>query len=200
MKGDDSARRFARKVAAKRTGWRAVLLLVPVLWLSGCGTVDRASSFFFGSGSGEHSRVPGLEATLSAIGGSAVTGSVRFVPRGDGVAMLVQINGLAPGRFRVLVHASGNCTSPNGFSAGAPWSPLSATTPLYDRVPIVATGTDGTGTLTVRLSGVAMDGPNGLSGRSVVVHDTANGPFTAEPGVPNNRIACGVIGPLHLLF
>lgn len=168
---------------------RNVLALAALL-LGGCG----------GWFSSEPARIPGLEAPLVPIAGSAGTGSARFAPRGDGVTMLVTINGLAPGRYRVLVHANGNCSSPNGFSAGPPWSPPGSATPLYDRLPIVTTNTEGTATLTVRLAGVSLEGPNGLSGRSVVVHDVVEGPFTAEPDVRNGRIACGVIGPLRTFF
>src|SRR5512140_102903 len=131
------------------------LVALIALSLAGCGG-------WFGSND-QPARAPGLEAPLAPIGGSAATGSARFAPRGDGVTMLVTVNGLAPGRYRVLVHADGNCSSPNGFSAGPPWSPPGSATPLYDRLPILQTNTEGTGTLTVRLTGVPIEGPNGLS-------------------------------------
>ena len=52
-------------------------------------------------------------------------------------------------------------------------------------------------TLTVRLSGVPVEQ---LNGRSVVLHDSVRGPYTAQPGVPNARIGCGVIGTLKSLL
>ena len=168
----------------------AAAALVVATMLTGCA--------LFG-GSGER-KPPAVEAALTPIGGSAAQGSAMFTPRGDGVTMLVQLNGLAPGRYRVLVHANGNCTSPNGFSAGPPWSPPGAPSPLVERIPIMTTNSEGSATLTVRLAGVTVDGPNGLAGRSVVLHDAPDGPFDARPDVPNARIACGVIGPLHSLF
>ncbi len=117
-----------------------------------------------------------VEAGLAPIGGSAAQGSVIFSPRGDGVTMLVQLNGLAPGSYRVLVHANGNCSSPNGFSAGPPWSPPGATPPLPERIPIITTNSEGAGTLTLRLAGVTIDGPAGVTGRSVVLHDAPQRP------------------------
>jgi len=174
-----------------------IACLACAVLLGGCDTMSRAGGAIFGGSSGERPAGPGVEAHISPLGGSAVTGSVRFVPRGDGVSMLVQINGLPPGRYRVLVHENGNCTSPNGFSAGPPWSPASSQPPLYDRLPIVMANSEGTATLTVRLSGVSAEQ---LSGRSVVVHDTVSGPYTAQPGVRNARIACGVLGTLRTLL
>jgi Cu/Zn superoxide dismutase len=53
---------------------------------------------------------------------------------------------------------------------------------------------------TIRLPGYRIEGPDGIMGRSVVVHAGAQGSLEAQPGVPNDRIACGVIGPLRSLF
>ena len=41
--------------------------------------------------------------------------------------------------------------------------------------------------------GIRIDGADGIRGKSVVVHRGATGSLDAEPGVPNNRVACGVI-------
>lgn len=174
---------------------RASAMIVLCCAVGACDTMQRAGSLVFGDSS--QGGISGLEASLVPIAGSAATGSARFVARGESSTMLVQINGLPPGRFRILVHASGNCSSPNGFSAGPPWSPAGASAPLYDRLPILTPNTEGTGTLTVRLPGVLL---RDLEGKSVVVHDSATGPFTAEPDVRNDRIACGVIGPLKTLL
>ncbi len=64
----------------------------------------------------------------------------------------------------------------------------------------MSTNTDGVGTITTRLSGVALDGPAGINGKSVVIH-MGFGSLEAQPGVPNDRVACGVIGnPINRLF
>jgi Cu-Zn family superoxide dismutase len=182
-----------------------VVGLVLAASLAGCDTMQRAGGAIFGSSDDkkpavEAKKPAAVEAGLAPIGGSAAQGSVIFSPRGDGVTMLVQLNGLAPGRYRVLVHANGNCSSPNGFSAGPPWSPPGVTPPLPERIPMITTNSEGSGTLTVRLAGVTIDGPAGVTGRSVVLHDAPNGPFEARPDVANARVACGVIGPLRTFF
>ena len=48
----------------------------------------------------------------------------------QGTSLSVYFANVNPGRYRVAIHAQGNCTSPNGFSAGAPWVPPGANGPL----------------------------------------------------------------------
>jgi len=95
-----------------------------------------------------------------------------------------------PGTMRVVIHSGGICTSPNGFSAGPPWMPPGATEPVIIR--IFATDNQ-YGATTARLPGIHVDGPDGLRGKSVVVHFGATSSLDAQPDIPNNRVACGVI-------
>ena len=53
---------------------------------------------------------------------------------------------------------------------------------------------------TVRIPGLVLDGPAGISGKSLVVHQGLYGSLDAQPGVPNNRVACGVIQTIKPLF
>lgn len=126
--------------------------------------------------------------------GSAAGGTVRIAAREDGVAITVYVTGLTPGQYSVTFHANGNCSSPNAFSAGPQWAPPGVA-PARLWLP---SSTEGGSQLSVRLRGYKLDGPDGLIGKSVVLHD-ATGTLDAQAGVPNSRIACGVIGPMRLL-
>lgn len=159
--------------------------------VAGCESVNDTGSNVFGTG-------PGVEAPLAPKGGSASTGNAKFVPYDGGVTMLVSFNGAVAGEYRVVIHANGNCTSPNAFSAGAPWAPSGTTVPPLIRQ--VVANSNGTAIMTTRIAGLRIDGPEGINGKSVVIHDGALGPLDAQPGIPNNRIACGVIGPLRSIF
>jgi len=139
---------------------------------------------------------PAVGGLLTPLGGSAVEGSVAFQPREGAVTMVVHVTGAAPGVYRVAIHATGNCSSRNGFSAGAPWAPPGKS-PV---VVAIATNSSGTMTLSTRIAGVAVDGPNGILGKSVVIHDGSIGPLDAQPGVPNGRIACAAIGAPPSMF
>jgi Cu-Zn family superoxide dismutase len=133
-------------------------------------------------------------ADLLPSNGSAASGGARIVARDDGVTLVVYLTNLAPGSARVVIHANGNCSSPNAFSAGAPWAP-----PGMRPEPLaIAVGSEGRATLSVRLRGYKLEGPDGLIGKAVVVHEPT-GPLDAKPGVPNGRLACGVIGERHTL-
>lgn len=145
----------------------------------------------------EAARPTMAEARFRPIGGSSLTGATILSAYDGGVRMQVNFNGRAPGQYRVMIHATGNCSSPNGFSAGPPWAP--AGVPLREEgFPVLKN--DDSASFVVRLPGYRIDGPDGVLGRSVVVHEGALGSLGAEPGVPNNRIACGVIAPARMLF
>ena len=132
------------------------------------------------------------EARFRPIGVSSLAGAAILAAYDGGVRIQVTFQGEGPGQYRVMVHANGNCGSPNGFSAGAPWAPPGV--PLKEEGYPIHKG-DNSGSFVVRLPGYRIDGPDGVLGRSVVVHAGAVGSLAAVPDAPNNRIGCGVIGP-----
>ena len=132
------------------------------------------------------------EARFRPIGGSSLAGAAMLQASDGGVQLRVNFNGRGPGRYRVMIHANGNCSSPNGFSAGPPWAPPGV--PLAEEgFPILKN--DESASNVVRLAGYKLTGPDGVVGRSVVVHEGGRGTIVAKPDVPNDRIGCGVIGP-----
>lgn len=168
---------------------RALVAVVSgIVALAGCESASRFGSSIVGTG-------PDLEARLVATGGAAVTGVAMLRAYDGGVGLSVSFAGAPPGEYRVVVHANGNCSSPNGFGAGPPWAPPG--------VPVVTarlSKSDYSAELAIRLPGYRFDGPDGVAGRSIVVHAGGQGSLLAEPGVTNNRVACGVIRtPQHLL-
>lgn len=141
------------------------------------------------------------EAPMRAIGGAATSGSVVVSPLRDGVVMRVSMVNLPVGKYyRVVVHANGNCSSPNGFSAGPPLILPGATQHVTADWPPVLLAQDGIFTVVLRLHGIQLTGPNGIAGKAVILHE-GTGSLEAQPGVPNNRVACGIIGApvYHLL-
>ena len=67
--------------------------------------------------------VLGVEAVLLPKNGSAAQGDDQDHAARDVLWVLVSVNNLPPGLFRVVFHERDNCSSPNAFSAGRPWSP-----------------------------------------------------------------------------
>jgi len=135
-------------------------------------------------------RADTLEARLVSKGGSGARGAVRFAQTGKGLELSVYFYNVPVGSYRVAVHANGNCTSPNAFSAGAPWIPPGATQPIVFGFYVDENGAD----FSQRVPGLTLTGPMGVSGRAAVIHQGWNGPLDAVPDVPNDRVACGVFG------
>jgi Cu/Zn superoxide dismutase len=142
---------------------------------------------------------PGFDARLVSKN-STVTGIVRARESGDLLLVRVELVNAKGGTvYRAVFHDNGNCSSPNGFSAGAPWSPPGAKEPPARLIPDIYPNSSGNAILTARLRGVRLGGADGLGKRSVLVYE---GPDTAppKPDVPNNVVACGVFVPATILF
>jgi Cu-Zn family superoxide dismutase len=140
-------------------------------------------------------RVENVEAKLVPAGGSAVNGTAVLHQAGSGVDLSLWLGSAGPGEYRVAIHETGNCSSRNAFSAGAPWAPPGVTVAV-----VLLSKNDDTRTLTARLPGYRVEGPQGVMGRAVIVHSGSRSSLDAQPGVANDRIACGVIGTPDPLF
>ena len=190
----DSGIVAGRGGAARRTlASRALPLLAVVLALCGCQApkdrpADAAATALPGGGGN-------VEAKLVGTGGSVASGSAVLHDVRGGVDIAIWLGSVGPGEFRVAIHETGNCSSRNGFAAGPPWAP-----PGVPLAVVTLAKNDDTRTLTGYLPGYRVQGPAGVAGRSVIVHASAIGSLEAQAGVPNNRIACGVIAPASSLF
>ena len=145
-----------------------------------------------------------LTAKLSPTEGSDVSGTVRFEPGvSGGVVIRAVVSGLDSGsRHAMHVHEFGDCSAPDGSSAGGHYNPQGA--------PHGAPGSPedqrhagDLGNLFELAEGVAefevtdriveLEGPNTIEGRSVIVHASEDD-FTTQPtGNAGARLACGVI-------
>lgn len=172
-----------RRARGRTPAPRLLPLLAVLVALGGCQSPKEPAAAAKPPGGGN------VEAKLVGTTGSAANGSAVLHDVRGGVDIALWLGGVAPGRYRVAVHASGNCSSPNAFSAGPPWAP-----PGVPLAVVVMDLGDDTRTANAHLPGYRLQGPDGVTGRSVVVHAGASGSLEAQPGVPNNRAACGVIG------
>ena len=151
--------------------------------LVACGTSSSSPP----SGGISISAPRGLVANLRGIE-SATRGKVRVIDKNDGVTLLVSGSNLPPNQYRVSFNRDGNCSSPNGFSAGPPWAPPGLDP--YNLIPLFW-NTDGNAEGEAFVRGVST---GALVGRSVVIY-WGNKVTDAQPDIPNNRTACGVFEP-----
>jgi Cu-Zn family superoxide dismutase len=158
-----------------------VLLAVPAV--AGAGPVTRAA------------------AVVNAIGPSGVSGHVTFAKAEGGVKVSVKLAGLKPGAHGFHIHEFGDCSAPDGTSAGGHFNPTGdphagpkdAKRHEGDMGNIEA-DTNGAVTLEYVDAMLAFEGPSSILGRGVIVHAAPDDLKTQPTGNAGGRVACGVIG------
>ena len=114
--------------------------------------------------------------------------------------VVADIEGLTPGDHGFHVHEFGDCSAPDGTSAGAHFNPTKKPHGAPDNAE---RHVGDLGNITADESGKAhydridtvieLNGENTIVGRSVIVHAKADD-FVSQPaGNAGSRIACGVI-------
>lgn len=140
-------------------------------------------------------------ARLVPTTGSRVSGSARFEPVSDGVRVVVEVAGLAPGSEHGFhVHEKGDCSSGDGMSAGGHFNPTgmphgSAGAAMHHAgdLPSLKADAGGVARLNFVSSSIALSGPTSVVGRGLIVHRDPDD-FTTQPtGNSGPRLACGVI-------
>jgi Cu-Zn family superoxide dismutase len=139
---------------------------------------------------------------LEPRSGSAASGTARFASAPSGLAVHVEVQGVAPGEHGVHIHEKGDCSDPKATSAGGHFNPNAGahhggpdTTPRHGGdLGNMTVGPNGAGTLDVVVPDLSVDGAeNGVVGRSIVVHEKADDLKTDPAGNSGARIACGTI-------
>ena len=140
-------------------------------------------------------------AVLHPLGSSNVSGTVTFTASGNEVKVVADVTGLTPGKHGFHVHEFGDCSSPDGNSAGGHFNP----THKQHGAPDAADRHDGDlGNIMADSSGKAhlewtdkvmkLSGPESIVGRSMIVHEKEDDLKTQPTGNSGGRLACGVIG------
>lgn len=139
-------------------------------------------------------------ASLQALGDSGVTGTVTFTETDAGIEIEAHVNGLTPGAHGFHVHERGDCSAPDGTSAGGHFAPSGQ--PHGAPGPASHAGDygnieadeSGHGMLLTTANWITFDrGPNAVAGRAVIVHAGADDLTTQPTGNAGGRVACGVI-------
>jgi Cu/Zn superoxide dismutase len=173
---------------------RIAFALLATAWVAACSSVRFGTERQEAPASDEKADALhyGQQAELLPIGGSAVSGKVRVIDRGDGSVVLISLMNVSVGDFRIAFHADANCSSPNGYSAGPAWAPAGRRP--EELVPVQRANSEDHAEVTVRVRGLHATGAAGVTGRSVIVYAGSN-IEPLRPGVRNNAIACGVFRP-----
>ena len=141
-------------------------------------------------------------ATIGSTSGSSVTGMATFTQNGEQITLTIEIQGATPGLHAVHIHESGDCSAPDGTSAGGHWNPTGVAHGKWGvgefhlgDLGNITVGEDGTGSfeLTTDLWDIGTGSDVDVVGKGIVVHAGADD-FTSQPsGAAGARIGCGAI-------
>jgi superoxide dismutase, Cu-Zn family len=140
-------------------------------------------------------------AVLKPTAGSTVEGVVTFTHAGNAVSVSGKITGLTAGKHGFHLHEFGDCSAPDATSAGGHFNPAGhphagpadAVRHAGDLGNVEA-GADGSVTLDVKDTQLALEGDKTIVGRGVIVHAKADDLKTQPTGDAGGRLACGVVG------
>jgi len=140
-------------------------------------------------------------AVLNPVGASGVSGTVTFSRAEGGVKVSARISGLSEGAHGFHIHEFGDCSAPDGTSAGGHFNPTgqphagpTAMSRHTGDMGNVVAGKDGVATLEYVDTHASFEGENSILGRGVIVHAKADDLTTQPTGAAGAREACGVIG------
>ena len=141
-------------------------------------------------------------AMIGSSNDSGVTGMAVFTQNDDQITLMIEIQGASPGLHAAHIHANGDCSAPDGTSAGGHWNPTGVAHGKWGEgefhlgdIGNITVGEDGTGhiMLTTDLWEIGTGSDVDVVGRSIIVHAGADD-FTSQPsGAAGSRIGCGVI-------
>jgi len=166
---------------------RALLATAVALFVVGCASMQPAG--------------PTAGAELKPTAGNNTEGTVTFAQRGDKVVVVARVSGLTPGSHGFHIHEKGDCSAPDGTSAGGHFNPLGkphAHPTTADRhagdMPMLEADASGNATLTATLDVITIGGGAAdIVGRGVIVHKDPDDWKTQPTGNSGARVACGVV-------
>lgn len=143
---------------------------------------------------------PGASADLAARSGSMVSGKVNFTEANGRLRVEAQVSGLTPGEHGFHVHEAGDCSAADASSAKGHFNPTSKAHGHHASeehhggdMPNLVADASGAAKYSADVSGLSLNGPTGVVGRSVVIHADPDDYKSQPAGNSGKRIACGVI-------
>ena len=141
-------------------------------------------------------------ATIASSNDSGITGEAVFTQNDDQVTVSIDIQGATPGLHAVHIHEYGDCSAPDGTSAGGHWNPTGVAHGKWGEgefhlgdIGNINVGEDETGSisLTTDLWEIGTGTDVDVVGKSIIVHAGADDFISQPSGAAGARIGCGVI-------
>ena len=133
--------------------------------------------------------------------GNTASGTVTFTGSDAGVKVVVDVQGLSKGKHGFHIHEYGDCSAPDGMSAGGHFNPdakqhggpMDMTRHMGDMGNLVA-DESGKAHLEYIDQTISLKGEHSIIGKSIILHKNEDDLKTQPAGNAGPRIACGVIG------
>ena len=139
-------------------------------------------------------------AKLMPTQGNNTRGEITFTQDAKGVHVTGSFTGLAFGEHGFHIHEKGDCSAPDGSSAGGHFNPTSSHHAARDAAERhtgdlgnLKADPYGMGRLDFIDEKISLDGPNSIIGKAVIIHEKADDFQTQPTGNAGSRLACGVI-------
>lgn len=140
-------------------------------------------------------------AVLHPTKGSNVEGIVTFTTTGAEMKIVADLTGLTPGKHGFHIHEFGDCSSPDGKSAGGHFNPTNHPHAGHDvaqrhvgDLGNIEADSAGKAHLELTDKMMTMSGEKSIIGRGVIMHEKADDLKSQPTGDAGGRVACGVIG------
>ena len=141
-------------------------------------------------------------ATIGETNESGVAGKASFTQIGDNIKLVISLANASAGEHAVHIHATGDCSAPDGTSAGGHWNPTGVAHGKWGEgefhlgdIGNLAVDDQGMGKieLTTNLWEMNTGSDKDIVGKAIIVHAGADD-FVSQPsGNAGARIGCGVI-------
>ncbi len=142
-----------------------------------------------------------LEVALQGKSGSPLSGAATLSETSEGVKVVLSVENVPPGEHGAHVHQNGDCSAPDGSSAGDHFNPSSHphALPVSEQRHLgdlgnITVGDDGKGTIEIVVMGANLKegDPSSFLGRAIIVHEKPD-----DGGQPSGnagaRIGCAEI-------
>jgi len=139
-------------------------------------------------------------ADLQPTQGNDVKGTVTFTEQDKGVRVVADISGLTPGEHGFHIHDKGDCSAPDGSSAGGHFNPTgkphgapnAEDSHVGDMGNIMADAS-GNAHIDKVFTKPSLHGEDSIIGHAVIVHGGRDDLESQPSGNAGPRVACGVI-------
>lgn len=151
---------------------------------------------------GEAFAASGGVAQLQSTGSNTLSGTVTFIPTGDGLLVKARVTDAPPGFHGFHIHENANCAD-GGKGAGGHFNPDGVkhgklATDGFDNAHAgdmgnLLVGIDGVGMYEQEFPGLSLrEGEHAIASRAIILHEKMD-TYVQPTGNAGGRIGCGVI-------